>query len=170
MHSSSRIVVRDGLRALFPGHVVGLGHTTEWPPRSPDLTPMDFVLWRYLKGYLSSLITEVLICHHSCQHNPKKCETVYKIVCAQCPSYLGNLVHVRNDSINLRSKNNLTFPRFKPVTYGKECLRYKAPFYWNSLPNDMKNASSLYSFKSFVSKWAPACSCGFCLLCKVIQV
>ena len=74
---------------------------------------------------------------------------MYEIVCEQCPSYLGNLVHVRNDSINLRSKNNLTFPRFKTVTYGKECFRYKAPFYWNSLPNDMKNASSLYSFKSF---------------------
>ena len=76
-------------------------------------------------------------------------KTVYKIVCEQCPSYLCNLVQVRNDSINLRSKNNLTFHRFKTVTYGKECFRYKAPFYWNSLPNDMKNASSLYSFKSF---------------------
>ena len=31
-----RIIVRDRSHALFPGHVVGLGHATEWPPRSPD--------------------------------------------------------------------------------------------------------------------------------------
>ena len=26
-----------------------MGHTIEWPARSPDLTPCDFFLWGYLK-------------------------------------------------------------------------------------------------------------------------
>jgi len=28
---------------------VALNHDIEWPPRSPDLTPLDFFLWGYLK-------------------------------------------------------------------------------------------------------------------------
>jgi len=33
----------------FEGRVVALHHEIEWPPRSPDLTPLDFFLWGYLK-------------------------------------------------------------------------------------------------------------------------
>lgn len=29
--------------------LVCLGEPREWPPRSPDLTPLDFFLWGYLK-------------------------------------------------------------------------------------------------------------------------
>jgi len=28
---------------------IGRGGTISWPPRSPDLTPMDFFVWGYLK-------------------------------------------------------------------------------------------------------------------------
>jgi len=28
---------------------IGRGGTIPWPPRSPDLTPMDFFVWGYLK-------------------------------------------------------------------------------------------------------------------------
>lgn len=45
-----RNIVRDRLQALFQDRVVGLGHAHEWPPRSPDLTPLDFFLWGYLKS------------------------------------------------------------------------------------------------------------------------
>ena len=41
--------VRDRLQELFPNRVVALGHQPEWPARSPDLTPLDFFLWGYLK-------------------------------------------------------------------------------------------------------------------------
>lgn len=33
----------------FPGRVVGKGAAIEWPPQSPDLTPLDFYLWGYVK-------------------------------------------------------------------------------------------------------------------------
>ena len=88
-------------------------------------------------------------------------ETVYKVVNELCPTYLSNIVHVRNKCINFRSKNNLTVPKFNTITHGKESFRYKAPYFWNTLSNNMKNASSLYSFKSFLSEWAPSCTCGF---------
>src|SRR6476661_2142954 len=37
------------LRDKFNGRVISRGNDVNWPPRSCDLTPMDFFLWAYLK-------------------------------------------------------------------------------------------------------------------------
>lgn len=34
----------------FPGRWIGRRGSIEWPPRSPDLTPLDFFLWGFLKS------------------------------------------------------------------------------------------------------------------------
>lgn len=36
--------------ALFPGTVISINGDIPFPPRSPDLTPLDFFLWGYLKS------------------------------------------------------------------------------------------------------------------------
>ena len=41
--------VKEHLNETFPGKWIGRGGPKEWPPRSPDLTPIDFFLWGYLK-------------------------------------------------------------------------------------------------------------------------
>lgn len=41
--------VKNYLDEQFPSRWIGPGGTKEWPPRSPDLTPLDFFLWGYLK-------------------------------------------------------------------------------------------------------------------------
>ena len=38
------------LRAKFPGNLISRYGDIEWPPRSPDLFPLDYFLWGYLKG------------------------------------------------------------------------------------------------------------------------
>ena len=38
------------LTELFGDRVIALNRAVEWPPRSPDLTPLDFFLWGYLKS------------------------------------------------------------------------------------------------------------------------
>lgn len=38
------------LNAVFENRLVALGTHVEWPPRSPDLTPLDFFVWGYIKG------------------------------------------------------------------------------------------------------------------------
>lgn len=38
------------LRDLFPNKLISRFADLPWPPRSPDLTPMDFFLWGYLKS------------------------------------------------------------------------------------------------------------------------
>lgn len=42
--------VRQFLDDHFPGRWIGRRGPTEWPPRSPDLTPSDFFLWGHLKS------------------------------------------------------------------------------------------------------------------------
>jgi hypothetical protein len=41
--------VRQWLNATYPGRWIGRGGPTAWPPRSPDITPMYFLLWGHLK-------------------------------------------------------------------------------------------------------------------------
>jgi len=41
--------VRDWLDEHFPERWVGTNGPIAWPPRSPDLTPLDFFLWGHVK-------------------------------------------------------------------------------------------------------------------------
>lgn len=47
-HRNREVIAR--IRAIFRENIIALGHVVEWPPRSPDLTPLDFSLWGYLKS------------------------------------------------------------------------------------------------------------------------
>jgi hypothetical protein len=42
--------VRTYLDEQFPGRWIGRRGPTEWPARSPDLSPLDFYLWGHLKA------------------------------------------------------------------------------------------------------------------------
>ena len=42
--------VMQHLNDTFPNRWIGLGSTINWPPRSPDLTPLDFCLWGLMKS------------------------------------------------------------------------------------------------------------------------
>ncbi|GBL88159.1 hypothetical protein AVEN_117760-1 [Araneus ventricosus] len=42
-------IVHQYIRDTFQQQVIGYGGCMEWPPRSPDLNPLDFFLWEYIK-------------------------------------------------------------------------------------------------------------------------
>jgi hypothetical protein len=46
------ICVRRWLDRQFPGNWIGRRGPVEWPPSSPDLTPLDFHLWGQLKAMM----------------------------------------------------------------------------------------------------------------------
>jgi hypothetical protein len=46
------LAVRDVLNNTSHGQLIGRGGPTAWPPRSPDLNPLDFYLW----GRLNTLV------------------------------------------------------------------------------------------------------------------
>ncbi|GBN55667.1 hypothetical protein AVEN_211123-2-1, partial [Araneus ventricosus] len=41
--------VQQYIRDTIQQQVIGYGDCVEWPPRSPDLKPLDFFLWGYIK-------------------------------------------------------------------------------------------------------------------------
>jgi hypothetical protein len=43
--------VRRCLDRLFPGQWIGRRGSVEWPPRSPDLTPLDVLLVGAIEGH-----------------------------------------------------------------------------------------------------------------------
>lgn len=51
-HFSSR--ARSYLNACFSQQWIGRGGPMFWPPRSPDLTPLDFFLWGHIKNEVYS--------------------------------------------------------------------------------------------------------------------
>jgi len=42
-------ITREFLTKKFGNKWIGRGGPVQWPPRSPDLTPLDFFLWGYVK-------------------------------------------------------------------------------------------------------------------------
>ena len=46
-HTSGETIVL--LREKFPGWVISRNDDNSWPPRSCDLTPLDFFLWGYVR-------------------------------------------------------------------------------------------------------------------------
>jgi len=42
------------LDAAFPNRWIGRDGPTPWPPRSPDITPLNFFLWGYVKDKVFS--------------------------------------------------------------------------------------------------------------------
>ena len=53
---SSKAVFRHGIREK----IIGYGCFEEWLPGSPDLTPMDFFLWGYLKQQVYATPSQTL--------------------------------------------------------------------------------------------------------------
>jgi hypothetical protein len=49
--------VKQFLNEEFPNGWIGRGGPIAWPPRSPDLTPMDYFIW----GYWKELVYKVRI-------------------------------------------------------------------------------------------------------------
>ena len=82
----------------------------------------------------------------------KICTLVYKCRHGCAPKYLSELLEghtVRREG--LRSANvvdRLTVPETKRKTFSARSFRVMGPTLWNSLPNNVKMASSLEEFKS----------------------
>ena len=75
----------------------------------------------------------------------------FKCLHNQGPSYLRELLKFRNPSRTLRSfKQFLLQNSYRPNTlyYGERAFAFAAPKLWNSIPEHIKSASSLSTFKT----------------------
>jgi hypothetical protein len=48
-------IVMEFFDGTFPRRCIGRGGWKQWPPRSPDLTPLDFYFWGYVKQTIYSV-------------------------------------------------------------------------------------------------------------------
>jgi retron-type reverse transcriptase len=63
-----------------------------------------------------------------------------------------------------RANGNWVIPKVRTVNNGIETVRYRGPLIWNLLPEEIKSAKSLQSFKEKIKLWKPhGCTCRICL-------
>ena len=65
------------------------------------------------------------------------------------PPYITDVLKVYQPTRSLRSQNSLTLvvPWTKPGKYGERCFHQAAPVLWNSMPSNIREATSLETFK-----------------------
>ena len=64
---------------------------------------------------------------------------------------------------NLRRCSDFRIPSIRTVYHGSESISFLGPKIWNILPDEIKQQTSLNSFKKSVKKWKPQdCSCRLC--------
>lgn len=105
----------------------------------------------------SSSHTEKLLCdlHFLPAHSRiiyKICLLCYKCFSQEAPSYLTELIQLREQSTyNLRIDNDLTCLHIPPKPHLKKseyAFKHYAPSVWNALPASLRSISSVATFKA----------------------
>ena len=81
--------VREHLDQTCGERWIGRGGPTPWPPRSPDLTPLDFFLWVRMKNLVyetpveseGDLLARILAAAQIIEHTPGPVGRVYENMC-----------------------------------------------------------------------------------------
>jgi len=83
---------------------------------------------------------------------------MYKVKHNLCPKSFQELF-----TPSIRGKNDWIIPSAKTVNKGLETIRYRGPKTWELVPKDIKDSSSLSTFKSKIKHWKPfGCTCRLC--------
>ena len=88
----------------------------------------------------------------------------FKIINKNCPSYLYDLIILRNINILSDTVTQLNYPRSELLTrYGINSFRYTASKIWNELPEHFRNETNFNQFSKLISTWTGnSCRCNAC--------
>ena len=90
---------------------------------------------------------------------------VFKTLRSLKPEFIHT--YFKKDSHSARRKTDLVVNMAKTITFGEKSLRPLGPKIWNSLPEDVKDLTSLLKFTEFIKTWyGPECRCSRCNICK----
>ena len=79
------------------------------------------------------------------------------------PTYIRDLVNLKQSSSSFRYENTLQIPTARTVAYGQTSLRFEAARVWNSLPNELRKVTAFRDFERLVRTWSgPKCNCAVC--------
>ena len=75
------------------------------------------------------------------------------------PSFMQSIFSSRTSKHPSRNPNNLNHFRPNQVTFSSKSLKAIGPQIWNCLPNEIKSADNLNSFKRMIKQWdGPSCA------------
>ena len=77
----------------------------------------------------------------------------FKIIHKQSPSYLHDLISIKDQKYNFRHQDKAVLPRVRTTRYGLNSFRYNAAQIWNELPNHFRQETSLEHFKNIIHTW-----------------
>ena len=88
---------------------------------------------------------------------------IYKCINNITPEYLRDLVEVKQAKYSFRYENTIRIPTVRTVTYGQKSFRFESARVWNSLPNELRAATSFWEFKGLIRTWVGLkCNCAIC--------
>ena len=89
---------------------------------------------------------------------------IYKTAPSLNPSFMQELFKVKESRYSLRNQNLLSFPATKTNRFGTQSFLFRGSLLWNLLPDSVKNAPSLASFKNVIKsiKLQELCTCKIC--------
>ena len=88
----------------------------------------------------------------------------YKIINSLYPPINENFFTLRENTLNVRSFQEISNENRKTVNYGIETISNRTPFIWANLPNESKLATSLNDFKLKIKNWR--CDKYVCRICQ----
>ena len=89
---------------------------------------------------------------------------IYKTAHSLNPSFMQELFKVKESRYSLRNQNLLSLPATKTNRFGTQSFLFRGSLLWNLLPDSVKNAPSLASFKNVIKsiKLQELCTCKIC--------
>ena len=95
----------------------------------------------------------------------------YKCYVNENPEYINVMLDPLNKPYDLRGGSRAEQPKVNTTSCGLNTFTYQAAKLWNILPSHIKEADSIFQFKSLLSKWnGPECHCDCCDLCNTYNV
>ena len=83
---------------------------------------------------------------------------MYKVKYNLCPQPIQDLF-----TPAIRGHHEWVLPKISTVNNGLETIRYRGPFTWKLVPQEIKNSKSLSAFKAKIKLWKPlGCNCRLC--------
>ena len=81
------------------------------------------------------------------------CIEIFKTVKQLNPPFMQNIFRLRSSHYSLRNPNSLAHVRPNQTTFGSNSLSCIGPQIWNGLPNEIKSAENLKSFKKTFARY-----------------
>ena len=86
---------------------------------------------------------------------------IFKTINNLNPPYMKEIF--TQNTIRNTERKRLLVKATNTKRYGTDSLKHLGPKIWNCLPQDIKDSSSLFIFKSKINTWSgPSCNCAAC--------